>query len=302
VTVLANIFVRNILPAFLVMAAGVLLDRALRVDKKSISKTALYLLTPCLIFSMILQSTVDASTFGLMIVFVVATTVVMCVVGLGVGRLLRWPSRAADALVLSVAFVNSGNLGLSVILFSFGEVGLELASAFFVASVIGCNTLAGFFAARSNGGSRKALLKTLKLPSLYAFLGALLLRALRVEAPETLLKPISLIARASVPMMLLMLGLQLSQTQLKGRYKDVAVGVLLRLVVGALAAMGLASLVGLQGLARKVAIVEASMPTAVSSLIMAIEFEGDAEYVSSVIFGSTLLSALTLTGLLAFLG
>ena len=301
-TLFLTIFVNNILPAFLVMAAGVLLDRGLQVDKKSLSRMALYVLTPCLVFSMILQSTVEASTFGLMILFVVVTTVVMCAIALLAGRLLRWPNRSADALVLSVAFVNSGNLGLSVILFSYGQVGLELASAFFVASVISCNTVAGFFAARSGGGARRAMLKVLRLPSLYAFLVALLLRSLSIELPEVLLKATSLAASASVPVMLMMLGLQLSQTRLGGRYKEVSLGVVLRLVVGALAALGLAPVMGLRGLAGKVAIVEASMPTAVSSLLMAIEFDGDAEYVSSVIFGSTLLSALTLTVLLSLLG
>jgi len=298
---LTSIFVNNILPAFLVMAAGVLLDRALQVDKRSLSRTALYVLTPCLIFSMILQSSVEASTLGRMALFVVVTTVAMCVIGLAVGRLLRWSDRSANGLVLSVAFVNSGNLGLSVILFSFGEVGLELATAFFVVSVMACNTLAGYFAARSGGSGRKPMLAVLRLPSLYAFLVALLLRSLPVRVPELILKPTQLIAQASVPVMLMMLGLQLSQTRLDGRYGEVAVGVVLRLVVGALAAAVLAPLIGLQGLARKVAIVEAAMPTAVSSLLMAIEFDGDAEYVSSVIFASTLLSALTLTGLLALL-
>ena len=300
-TLFANIFVNNILPAFLVIGAGVLLDRKFRVDKKSLSRTALYVLTPCLVFSLTLESTVDSSTFGLMILFAGGITLVMCAIGLAVGRLLRWPPRTADALVLSVAFLNAGNLGLSVILFSFGEVGLELASAFFVASVISCNTLAAFFAARSSGGARKAVLKVFKLPSLYAFPVALLLRALSVEVPEVLLKPTSLIARASVPIMLMMLGLQLSQTRLGGRYKEVSVAVVLRLVIGPLAAIGLARLMGLQGLASKVAITEASMPTAVTSLLMAIEFDGDADYVSSVIFVSTLLSALTLTVLLSLL-
>jgi len=302
VALFANIFINNILPAFLVMGAGILLDRALGVDKKSLSRTALYVLTPCLIFSLILESSIEASTFGLMLLFVAVITIVMCIVGLVVGHLLRWPARTADALVLSVAFLNAGNLGLSVILFSFGEEGLELASAFFVASMISCNTLAAFFAARNSGGARKAVLKVLQLPSLYAFLAALLLRGLSVTMPETLLKPISLIARASVPIMLMMLGLQLSQTRLRGRYKDVSVGVVLRLVVGSLAAVGLARLFGLAGLVGKVAITEASMPTAVTSLLMAIEFDGDADYVSSVIFASTILSALTLTVLLSLLG
>ena len=67
-------------------------------------------------------------------------------------------------------------------------------------------------------------------------------------------------------------------------------------------AIGLAPLLGLTGLARNVAIAEAATPTAVTSALMAIEFEGDADYVTSVIFFSTLFSALTLTAVLWYLG
>ena len=101
--------------------------------------------------------------------------------------------------------------------------------------------------------------------------------------------------------MLMMLGLQLSQTRVSRRYGQIGVGVALRLVAGALVGLGLAPLMGLEGLARSVAVTEAATPTAVSSALMAIEFDSDAEYVTSVIFCSTLLSGVTLTILLSFL-
>ncbi len=300
-TTFATIFFNNILPAFLVMAAGVILDRGLRVDKRTLSRTVIYVLTPCLVFSSIVQSTVDPSQFGSMILFVLALTGILVVLALAVARVLGWSRTMTDALVLSTAFVNAGNFGLPVILFSFGEVGLELATVFFVASNFSCNSLAAFFAARGNGGGRKALLSVLRLPAPYAFALAMLLRVLQVQVPGPLLQPVALIGRATVPILLMMLGLQLSQTRVSRRYGQVGVGVLLRLVAGAVVGIGLASLMGLEGLARSVAITEAATPTAVSSALMAIEFDSDAEYVTSVIFCSTLLSAVTLTILLSFL-
>ena len=76
----------------------------------------------------------------------------------------------------------------------------------------------------------------------------------------------------------------------------------IRLFAGAAIAALLAPLMGLQGLARQVGIVQASMPTAVSSGLMAIEFDAEADKVSSAIFISTLLSSITLTVLIALLG
>lgn len=297
----SNIFLNNILPAFLVMSAGVILDRGLHVDKRTISRTAIYVLTPCLVFSSIVQSTVDPSQFGSMILFVLVLTLVLVGLALAVARMLGWSRGMSDALVLSTAFLNAGNFGLPVVLFSFGEVGLELATVFYVASSFTCNSLAAFFAARGNGGGRKALRSVLRLPAPYAFLLAVLFRLLQVEVPDPILRPLELVGRATVPTLLMMLGLQLSQTRVSRRYGQIGVGVVLRLVVGALVGLGLAPLMGLEGLARSVAVTEAATPTAVNSALMAIEFGSDADYVTSVIFCSTLLSGITLTILLAFL-
>jgi len=275
------------------------MDRVLHIDKRPLSKTAVYILSPCLLFSLIVGSTVDPVRFAQMIAFSLVTIVAMIAISLLVGRLLRWPSRQIDGLVLSTAFVNSGNLGLSVVLFAYGEEGLALASAFFVVSSVASHTLGAFFAARGSGNARQAAAKVLRLPGIYAFLLAFLLRVLGVPVPDMIMEPVTLVGRAAVPILLLMLGLQLSQTQVGRQYRDVAVGVFLRLVVGAVTAVGLAPLMGLEGLARNVGIVEASTPTAVTSSLMAIEFGADPEYVTSVIFFSTLFSSLTLTVLLA---
>ncbi|MBC7237657.1 MAG: AEC family transporter [Chloroflexi bacterium] len=300
-TVFINIFANNVLPVFLVMAVGLFLDRKLQVDKRHLARIALYVLTPALIFSRIVQSLVDPAAFGQMLVFVVAFTLIMCALGLLIGRLLGWSSREIDALVLSVAFLNAGNFGLSVVLFTYGDEGLQLATVFFVGSNFTANTLSAFFAARSNHGARGALLKTLRLPGLWAFLLALAVRLMAIPVPNLVLRPLMTLGNAYVPVMLMLLGLQLSQTRLGHQYGKVALGVGLRLVVGALAALGLAPLMGLEGLARQVGVLEASMPTAVNSSLMAIEFDANAEYVSSCILVSTLFSSVTLTLLIAFL-
>lgn len=294
-TLFLGIFTNNVLPAFIIVAVGVLLDRAWKVDKRTLSRLGMYVLTPALVFSGVARSSINPSQFGLMFVFVVALTLSLVGLCLLVGKMLGWSRANTDALVLSVAFMNAGNFGLSVALFTFGDVGLEMATAFFVFSSFAGNTVAGFFAARSNHGSKEALLKAVRLPAPWTFVIALGVRMLELPVPDLLFQPIQLIGRAQMPIMLMLLGIQLSQTRIGRRYKDVAVGVVMRLVVGSLVAMGLAPLVGLEGLARQVAIMQGSTPSAVTSALMAIEFDADAEYVTSVIFITTLLSSITLT-------
>lgn len=295
-----SIFINNVLPLFVVIGVGYLLEHRIKVDKRTLSRLAIYVLTPCLVFSSIVKSEVDPSQFGLMTAYVIVFTLVMIGLGLLAARLLGWSQQATKALILSIAFTNSGNMGLSIILFTFGEAGFALGATYFVATNLTANTLAAFIAAHGHGSLRHTLLQVLKLPGIYAFALALLLRPLN-PLPDLVMRPVSLIAQAQIPIMLMMLGVQLAQTRIGSRLRGISVGVVLRLVGGAAVAFVLAPLMGLSGLARQVAIAQSSTPAAVSSAMMAIEFGADADYVASVIFFSTLLSSVTMSALLVFL-
>lgn len=295
-----SIFSNNVLPSFIVIGVGYLLERRIKVDKRTLSRLAIYVLTPCLVFSSIINSEVDPSQFGRMTAYVITFTLIMIALGYLSGRLLGWSPQEIKALMLSIAFTNSGNMGLSIILFTFGEDGFALGATYFVATNLTANTLAAFIAAHGRGSLGHTLLQVLKLPGIYAFALALLLRPLG-ELPAIVMRPVSLIAQAQIPVMLMMLGVQLAQTRLGSRLKDVSVGVILRLIGGAAVAFVLAPFMGLTGLARQVAIAQSSTPAAVSSALMAIEFGADADYVASVIFFSTLLSSVTMSLLLALL-
>jgi len=294
-----SIFTNNVLPSFIVIGVGYLLQRRIQVDKRTLSRLAIYVLTPCLVFSSIVNSQVDPGEFGRLTAYVIVFTLLMIAMGYIVGRLLRWSPQAIKALMLSIAFTNSGNMGLSIILFTFGQEGFALGATYFVATNLTANTLAAFIAAHGRGTLGHTLLQVLKLPGIYAFALALLLR--NQSIPELVMRPISLISQAQIPIMLMMLGVQLAETKIGTQLRRISVGVLLRLVGGAALAFLLAPVMGLTGLARKVAIAQSSTPAAVSSALMAIEFGADAEYVASVIFFSTLLSSITMSALLAFL-
>jgi predicted permease len=81
----------------------------------------------------------------------------------------------------------------------------------------------------------------------------------------------------------------------------VAAAVLVSLVLTPLVALGIAHLVGLQGAAFRAGVLQTSMPTAVITTILAVEFDVLPDFVTSVVFLSTLLSPLTVTLMIAYL-
>jgi hypothetical protein len=126
-----------------------------------------------------------------------------------------------------------------------------------------------------------------------------------LTVPEPLAKAIHLLGQASVPIMLIVLGLRLAQV-LENKQRPVhltALGLatVLRLLVAPAVAWVLAGVVGLSGLARDVTVLESAMPTAVMSTILATEFESDPSFAALAVLVTTLASLPTLTILLNLL-
>jgi len=122
-----------------------------------------------------------------------------------------------------------------------------------------------------------------------------------IRWPAAIAAPITLLSDAAVPMMILVLGMQLERASRPERPGVVAVAVLVSLVLTPLVAMGMAQVVGLEGPAFKAGVLQTSMPTAVITTILAVEFDAVPDFVTSVVFVSTLLSPLTVTLLIAYL-
>jgi len=102
--------------------------------------------------------------------------------------------------------------------------------------------------------------------------------------------------------MIILLGLELSRVQWSHSIRAVGLGAGLRLLAGPLIGLLLAALFGLQGAARQGNIVEASPPAAITTTVLAAEYGLDSSLITAIIFVGTILSPLTLTPLLVFLG
>ncbi len=102
--------------------------------------------------------------------------------------------------------------------------------------------------------------------------------------------------------MLANLGLELARARLRDYDWRVMTAAGIKLLVAPVVALALAAAMNMQGLTRSVSVVEASMPTAVMASLIATEFQARPDFVTNVVFISTLGSTITLTLLLLFLG
>lgn len=298
---LFQVFLNVVLPIFVLMGFGFLLDRRFAIDVKSVSRLTFYVLSPCLIFSLLVSSTLSGADSSRIFIYVIVSTALVGIVSMIFVRGLRLDQVTRSAFLLGTLLTNSGNLGLSLTLFAFGQPGQERAALFFVVSAVISNTVGVFLAAGGRAGWKGALRSVLQAPMVYAAVAALIINATNITVPSALQKVFTTAGNGAVPMMLLILGIQLSRASLKEDVPLIGLATVLRLVVAAALAWGLAAIMGLEGLTRQVCIVEAATPTAVTSLILAVEYDAKPKLVTGVIFMSTLASMVTLTILLSIL-
>ena len=129
-----------------------------------------------------------------------------------------------------------------------------------------------------------------------------IINAFHIEIPTALMRTIDLAAGGSIPLMIVLLGIELARVQWSNSLRGVGLSVSLRLLAAPLIALLISIPFGLQGSVWQAGVIQASMPAAVNTTILAAEYQLDLSLVTAIVFIGTLLSPLTLTPLLVLLG
>ncbi len=298
---LGEILTNIIGPILLVVAVAFAADRKLKLDTQALSRLLVYVFTPFLIFKGVAYSDLGGDEAGQLIAVAALMSAGVALAAWWVARQARFDRQLASAFTLSATLINAGNYGLPLNRFAFGASGEERALVFFMTTVVVSYTLGVFLASFGRLSARGALRNVFMVPLPYAAALGLAVNVGNVTLPLPVQRAIGLLADATIPVMLVVLGAQLSRASVRGRIQPILLACGLRLLIGPLIAVGLVALLGLSGLTRQVAIVQSAMPTAVVTGVLASEFGADAEFVTATILVSTVASVATLTVLLSLI-
>lgn len=244
---------------------------------------------PCLIVSTLAKLDISPTAFSQM---ALAGAVTLVATG-AVASATLWLARQPQSVYLpSLVFGNTGNVGLPLCLFAFGEEGLALGIIFFTVFLLFQFT-AGIWVA-SGQASARVLLRT---PLVWACLLGIALQLAGVKLPQWVDNTIGLIGNLAIPLMLLTLGISLGQFRVAaiGRGLAMSVG---RLAIGLAVGLGVVWGLGLDGPARGVLILESTMPVAVLNYLFAARYDTRPEEVAGLVLVSTAISFATLPLLL----
>jgi malate permease and related proteins len=296
-----TIFASVVLPVFLVAGMGYLLERWLHPPIAPLNQTVLFILMPAFIFTSLLEADFRGGEPLRIAAFALLLAVVMLLIAIVIARLARLDRLSASALMLTAAFPNLGNYGLSVVLLAYGQPGLVAGTLLLAVQMLYGLTLAVVIASSGHAPIGRALADVFRQPVMYAVIAALVLNLAEIAPPQFLLSALTLPSQAAIPVMLLVLGMNIAGTSRIEAPGLVSLAVVLRLIVGTVVGWLLAVALGIEGVARDVMIVGAAMPTAVFTILTATQFDARPRFVSDVVVAGTLASIVTVTVVLALL-
>jgi hypothetical protein len=259
-----------------------------------VTRLGMTVASPCLIFVTLMQTQIDPAALGGLLKAAVLAHLAVGALVLALVWLLGLNRRSYAAPMI---FGNTGNLGLPLALFAFGQIGLDYAVVVFAVTAILGFTVGIWLV--SGGGSGQGL-RLLRDPIvLGTLLGGLFLWQ-GWSLPPILVRPLALVGDLAIPLMLITLGVAVSRLRVRELARPLMLSVVKLAICGG-AALAVAEGFGLEPVARAVLVMQMIAPVAVTSYLIALRHGADADAVAGLAVVSTALSVLSLPVALALL-
>ena len=281
-----------VFPIFAIVLLGYLYARRHGPDMASANRLNLDIFTPALIFSVLSGEGFELSRYAEL-----AGAALLVVLGSGVvawpfARLLGYQSKM---FLPPMMFNNSGNMGLPLALFAFGEQALPAAMILFLVE----NTL-HFTVGNAMLTGHLNPLKLLRMPMLQATLAGIVVAVWQLRIPAPLHEAIDLLGQIAIPLMLFALGVRMTGVDLSDWRIGVA-GALLCPLSGLLVAWLVTRFIALPGIQAEQLLVFAVLPPAVLNFMLAERYQIEPRKVASIVLLGNAASLLVLPAALFFL-
>ncbi len=272
-----------ILPVFLIIAAGYgyarLRGPIVKTDLTSVNRLSIELLCPLLLFSAL-----AAKEFDLVANLPLLAAGALIALGSGliawpVARLLGYDPRT---LVPPMIYNNCGNMGLPLAVLAFGPTGLSEAVAMFMACSLVYFTVGIRIMESGRSGPRRATLKMFASPMMAAMLLGMVFAAFRIPLPAALLQAMRMMGEAGIPLMLLALGVRMTDVSLQS-WRIGLVGAVLCPLTGLAVAAVLTMLLPLTDVQRGQMFLFAALPPAVFCFMVAENYKQEPERVAAIV-------------------
>ena len=260
-------------------------------DMAFVTRIIMYVAGPSLVFTSLSRLTLPLAQFWQMVGAMIVVTLGVAAVSAVLIRILGLPQRSfLPALTLG----NTGNLGLPLCLFAFGEEGLGLAIAIYVTNSLLQFTFVPLL------HTRVSIVRTLlSTPMLWGAVAGLTVLMADIHLPMWLANTLGELGNLLIPLMLIALGNTIGSLKTHNLPRAFGLGIA-RLAISFVVAVSVSFALGLSGVAQGVLVLQGAMPAAVFSYLFAAHYERDADDVAGIVLVSTLVGALLLPFLVSY--
>lgn len=299
-SIFLHILVNNVLPLSVMIGLGIILQKAFSLDIKTLSKLNFYLFSPAVIFQLLYTTEISLSVIGQVLSFFCIFMIAQYIVLEIVIRIRGYKGGMRASMRNSVLFYNSANYGipLNQLAFAGNAYTLSVQVLIMMMQSLIPNTY-GIYSVNAHRAKLRDVWRTIiSMPVIYVIPLGFLMRSLEIRIPDFIETPIEYLAGAFFGTALITLGVQLGSMSWKiskSLALDIGISSSLRLIVGPILAWGVVMLLDLPALMGAALIVSSAVPTSLSSVLLAVEFDNEKEFASQAVFISTLLSIVTVT-------
>jgi predicted permease len=289
------ILINNIVPISVLIAIGYTMYRVFRIDIKTLSKLIFYVFSPVLVFVKLYESEMTMGEFSRVMLFFVIFFALVCAVAEIVIRIRKYQGGMRSAMRNSVIFYNSANyaIPLNQTVFAGNPHTLSIQIIIMIMQSLIPNTF-GIYSVNAHKSHWKDTLKIVyTMPVIYAIPVAVIMRGFHIPMPISLNIPLQYMANAFMAIALLTLGVQLGALKWGLRLADVFISNFLRLLIGPVIGLLVVMMLGIEGITAKALILSCAVPTSLSSVLLAVEYDNEAEFSSQAVFSSTMFSLIT---------
>ena len=281
-----------IAPVFIIAGLGYFwVKRELPFDNATISSLVMYVGSPCLIYSALTSNAAETAALGVMGASAFLVILMSLIFSWVFLKIAGWK---LTTYLPALIHPNCGNMGLPLVLLAFGQEGLALGMAYFFVNSISQYTL-GMAISSGHFDIRQLM----KQPIIWAVIFVLTVILGDFQMPKWFNSTTSILAGLTIPTMLIMLGTSLANLNVASLKETLTIS-FLRILLGLGLGLLVIEMLSLSGIMAGIVLLQSAMPSAVFNYIFADRFNRESDKVAAVILQSTLISALSLPLLVAW--
>ena len=281
-----------IAPVFIIASLGYFwVKRELPFDNATISSLVMYVGSPCLIYSALTSNAAETAALGTMGASAFLVILMSLIFSWVFLKIAGWK---LTTYLPALIHPNCGNMGLPLVLLAFGQEGLALGMAYFFVNSISQYTL-GIAISSGQFDTRQLM----KQPIIWAVIFVLTVILADFQKPKWFNSTTSILAGLTIPAMLIMLGTSLANLNIASLKETLTIS-FLRILLGLGLGLLVIEMLSLSVIMAGIVLLQSAMPSAVFNYIFADRFNRESDKVAAVILQSTLISALSLPLLVAW--